>query len=695
MAKINYPQTRISDDEENLAGLSFSDPYRWLEDDTGEVRDWQRDQNALATRTIRQWPHFDALKDSVARYTTSRKLAAPRSANGRWFSLFMADGANQMVARVADSPTGPSRTLFDPSVENADQPPFLSWLSPSPDGRTLAIGVCSDGSENNSIRLIDVDSGRLIANPPPQILMDAWAGGVQWLSDSSGFYFTALAGCAQDFDLRIFHYLLAGDGHVREVDAPLPRGSGSYPMMCTEPSGRWLIAMRAPTNVTPVAMMDLRTGEEVWRPFLDKTDGNVAGHVIGDRYFAMTDIGATRGRIVAIPLDSTTPNDPSTWEEIVPESDAVISGLRPVGDKLYIIESIDAYSRVRIFSHDGEPAGTVPLPGQGVISLLHVPGIDVSLPLIASSIPVEPQGFVFGYSSLISSWGIYIHRPSTTEIETLAEPEIYMDGAVVEDRYAVSNDGVRIPYRVVRLKSIPTDAPRPAMLYGYGGFNWPFVPSYPGALATFVAAGGSFVHCHIRGGGEFGREWWEGGRLKNKQNCYQDLYAIAEDLIARGETRPDLLGLTGYSNGGLMSAVAAMQRPDLWRVVAPRVPLIDLIGGCRETYGRWGIAMDYGNPDDPDEVRHMAGFSPYHLVNDHGAAYPAIYLDAGDTDPRCPPWHSRKLAARLQASQTSEAPILLHIWENAGHGFATAKDIQVEEVTELLAFVMQQIGMTP
>jgi prolyl oligopeptidase len=212
-------------------------------------------------------------------------------------------------------------------------------------------------------------------------------------------------------------------------------------------------------------------------------------------------------------------------------------------------------------------------------------------------------------------------------------------------------------------------------------------------MAAFVAAGGLFVHCHLRGGGEYGLDWWAGGRLKNKQNCYHDLYAIAEDLVSRGETRTDLLAVTGASNGGLMAGVVAVQRPDLWRVVVPRVPLMDLIGACRDPYGRNAISIDFADPDDPDDVRRLAGFSPYHLIED-GKRYPAVYVDAGDTDPRCPPWHARKFAARLQAAQAGDAPILVHIWSNVGHGAATAKHIEIEEQTEWLAFVMQQLGMT-
>lgn len=143
-----------------------------------------------------------------------------------------------------------------------------------------------------------------------------------------------------------------------------------------------------------------------------------------------------------------------------------------------------------------------------------------------------------------------------------------------------------------------------------------------------------------------------------------------------------------------MVGVAVTQRPELWRVVIPQVPVLDVIGGAREPYLAYVASLEFGDFADPEEVRRMGTFSPYQLVRD-GVEYPAVYIDAGDADPRCPAWHARKFAARLQEAQAGFAPILLHVWENSGHGWATAKDVQIQEYTEWLAFAMQELGMKP
>jgi prolyl oligopeptidase len=687
MRHQDYPSARREDVTERRAGASFPDPYRWLESNTDEVRQWQRDQGTLAAGRVRRWPHFEQLKRSVAKFQTLRITEVPRYAAGRWFRTVTRPGATHAVAEVSQSPTEEGRVLFDPALEDVESPPFLSWIAPSPDGRTLALGVCSDGSENNTIRLIDVATGRRLSDAPTQVLMDSWSGGVQWLPNSGGFFFTALTGTAQAFEQAVFLYRIGADRPLLPEPVPFPVGSRDYRMVTVSRDGRWAVAIHGLGTPQPVALRELSNPSSPWRPFVTGASGTIAGHVIGDHYVAVTDVNAPRGRVVAIALNSLAASDPASWEEIVSESEAVIRSLTRVGDQLYTTELVDTYARIRIFSRDGSPAGEVPLPGKGAVS-------EYPFPMMNIAHENHPEEFIFAFSSLVESWGTYRHRPGANQLETLIEPEVRLDGAIVGDHWATSADGTRVCYHTVRLASLDANRPHPALIYAYGGFNVALVPQFPGAMAAFVAAGGIFVHAHLRGGAEFGLDWWRGGKMQNKQNSYADLYSVAEDLFANKMTQPRLLGVTGGSNGGLMSGVALTQRPKLWRVVIPRVPLFDVIGACRDPYGLYAVTEEFGDPENPDDLRRLAAMSPYHMVKD-GVHYPAVFIDAGDTDPRCPAWHSRKFAARLQRAQASEEPILVHIWENVGHGWATAKNVQLEEHTEWLAFAMQQLDMTP
>jgi prolyl oligopeptidase len=684
---LRYPASRTVDVVREVAGVRTPDPYRWLEDETDEVRLWQRQQAELASAYTRDTPSWEAVRALVQQCYTSNHLGdVPRFAGGAWFREQTPEGADYGAVVVADEPFGEGRVVADlAAYQVGEDLPVLSWLSPSPDGRILAIGVCTDGSEQNTMRLIDVESGRELPGAPTQLLHDGWAGGVAWLPDSSGFYYLALVSSVHDFQKQIFLHRLGEPVPTEPEQIPGLSDPRNYTLVQVSRDGRWAVAVHRWSNPFPIAVRDLTDPSADWRPFLSEVDGTVAGYAIGDRYVAITDVDAPRGRLVAIPLDAEDPNDTDGWVDLIPASGAVLRAVTPVGDHLYVTEFDDTYTRIRVVDATGAPAGEVPLPARGAVGEPYAPFMK----LTPSG---HPDEFVFAFSTLTRSWAVYRHRPGDEHIELLEAADVELD-AEVTDHWATSKDGTRIPYHVIRLATAEATGPAPTLLYAYGGFNVPAMPQYPPAVnAAFVAAGGVHVHAHIRGGAEFGREWWEGGRMKNKQNCYDDLYAVAEELVATGVTTRDQLALTGASNGGLMSGVAATQRPELWRAVVPRVPVLDAIGQTRDPYDRWAAEMEYADLEDPEDVRRWASISPYELVRE-GTEYPAIYIDSGDTDPRCPPWHGRKLAARLQAAHAGDSPILLHVWENAGHGTATATPVAIEENSEILAFLVKTLGM--
>jgi len=684
---VVYPSAPRGDAVEVLAGLSFPDPFRALEDDGDPgVRTWQLAQAELVDGYLARLPWLGELGERVACFSVARHPSLPRFAAGRWFRPRYAVGASQAHVVVAAEPLGEGSVVFDPAehLDELGRTPFLSWFSPSPDGRLLAVGLCYDGSEVNSIRLLEVDSGRVLDDRPSQLPCDDWAGGAQWLPDSRAFFYVALAGSLEEFELCVFRHEVGRPARTVPESVPLVEGAADlYVGVFVSRDGRWVVASQGWSRARPVAVLDLVSGGG-WRPFLPELDATLAGEVLGDEYIAVTDVEAPRGRLVAVPLQG--PRDSARWRVLVPESDAVLRSVTVVGDLLYLSEFVDTYSRVRVVDRDGTEVGQVPLPGQGAI------GEDVS-PLMQLRPTGHPDEYVFAFSSLVESWGIYRHRPGAAELETLQAPEVRID-AVVEDLWATSSDGTRVPYHLVRRADVSAGEPQPMLIWAYGGWNVPLPPAFPRAIAAFVEAGGTYVHAHLRGGGEFGREWWEQGRLRQKQNCYADLYAVAEDLIARGRTTSEQLAVSGGSNGGLMAGVAATQRPELWRAAIPRVPFLDVLGACREPFGRAAVVDELGDPDDADDAARLATFSPYQLVRD-GTAYPAVYLDVGATDPRCPPWHGRKFAARLQEASSSEQPIFLRVWDNVGHGGATAKDAEIAQSTAWLAFVIDQLGMRP
>jgi prolyl oligopeptidase len=677
-----YPQTPRYEVVERVAEIRTVDPYRWLEGETDDVLAWQTAQAELATTTIAASCRVSRARELIEHFAAGSRPTLPRRGGDHWFRATHDDQGTTLV--VASSAFGQGRVLVrldDLAVD--EQAPVIAWLRPSPDGRVLAFGVCTDGSEHHHVHLVDVDSGRLHADHPRQMLHSAWAGGVSWSADGSGFHYFALTGTAEEFRQAVFYYKL-GDHDGTVVDVPVPEGSHEYTYVEASADGRWLVASHRLGSPIAVAVRDV-VADGPWRSFITDCSGTVAGHVLGDELVAVTDLDAPRGRLVAIPLDAESPSDPSEWRELLPETDAVLCSVEVVAGHLYVSELVDTAARIRVLTPEGVVVEEVPLPDAGALAAPF-------FRLTALSSRASDKEFLFAHSSPVRSWGVYSHRPGEG-VQTLVPPRVQVDGEVAMD-VATSEDGTAIPFLVVRPAGL-TASPSPTLISAYGAAGVATLPAYQPDLAAYVAAGGVLVQAYLRGGGEFGRDWFRAADRERRAVRDADLVAVAEHLIDTGLTTPRQLALTGGSDGGLMCGVAVTSRPDLWVAVLPREPLFDLIGGIRHPYLEFVIRKAWGDPDLPGDVRRLQAISPYERVVP--ADYPAVYVQAGAEDARCPPWQARKFVARLQAAQLGAAPILLHVWDNAGHGAATSASVAADQDTEWLAFLMAalRLPLTP
>ncbi len=219
---------------------------------------------------------------------------------------------------------------------------------------------------------------------------------------------------------------------------------------------------------------------------------------------------------------------------------------------------------------------------------------------------------------------------------------------VVEQFEAVSKDGTKVPYFVVRPKDMPFNGTAPTLLYAYGGFEASMTPSYSGALGKlWLERGGVYVLANIRGGGEFGPAWHEAGLKTNRQRIYDDFAAVAEDLITRQITSPRRLGIEGGSNGGLLMGVQFEQHPELWNAVVIQVPLLDMLRFTQIGAGASWVG-EYGSPDVPQERAFLASISPYHNLK-AGVRYPEPLFVTSTKDDRVSPAHARKMAAKMES----------------------------------------------
>jgi len=196
---------------------------------------------------------------------------------------------------------------------------------------------------------------------------------------------------------------------------------------------------------------------------------------------------------------------------------------------------------------------------------------------------------------------------------------------------------------------------------------------------------------NLRGGGEYGEEWHQGGTKLNKQNVFDDFIAAGEWLIENGYTKTEKLAIQGGSNGGLLVGACMTQRPDLFGACLPAVGVMDMLRFHKFTSGRFWVD-DYGSADDPKQFAAIYKYSPYHNVKP-GTKYPATMVTTADTDDRVVPGHSFKFAAALQAAQTGDAPNLIRIETRAGHGAGKPTSKIIEEVADQWAFLVKSLKM--
>ena len=254
----------------------------------------------------------------------------------------------------------------------------------------------------------------------------------------------------------------------------------------------------------------------------------------------------------------------------------------------------------------------------------------------------------------------------------------------------ISRDGTRVSMSVLRKRGAKADGSMPGYLTAYGGFGITLAPKMRVAHRVWLDAGGVVAEANLRGGGERGEVWHRAGKLTSKQNVFDDFAACAKALVALGYTTPDRLAIAGRSNGGLLVGAAIVQNPSMYRAAAATVGIYDMLRTELSPNGAFNVT-EYGSVKDEAQFRALHAYSPLHNVKED-VAYPSVLFMTGENDPRVDPYHSRKMVARLQAATSSDRPILLRASGDTGHGAGTPLAAEVEETTDLLAFLLHEVG---
>ena len=674
---FSYPGAEPVPVTRTFGGVSFEDPEAWLEDDTERVLAWQSAQNARAVAHLAALPAYDRFAGG-AFASGIGEVIAPRFAGGRWFRQVIPPGQSCAVLEVCEQVSGPGRRVFDLNARESDAAASIAWFIPSPDGRAVALAWTDARRGVERFLVLDVDTGIELVDGLPQVRPNFPA----WLPDGRGFYYRAHDPAVSPSRSLIYRHVL-GEPPTTSPEPIEPSHDVVWPV--TSADGRHVLVYADHMEPRPHFICDTATGR--WRPFLRDVPGMFRGTVVGGHFVAITGEGAPRGRLVAIPLE--TGADRGTWRELVAASDNVLASVAAVGHRLVLVELIDTYARVRVLGLDGRVEGEIALPGRGCVGLS---GSALAPIAFLDSVAVgDRREIAFVYSSLTESPTLCRADVTTLSCTPLTAPAWRLD-ARVSDHAATSRDGTRVPYRIVARRDTAAAGPLPTVIVVYGGFNVALLPGWPGeTMAAWIDAGGALALAHVRGGGEFGPQWWRAGRLAQRHRALEDVYAVAHDLVARGTTTPRQLAIHGASHGGTLAAAVAVLRPDLFAAAVAQSPVTDLFGLVRDPITYMIARLEDGDPEDPAMSHVLREWSPLQNVVDD-VHYPAMLLDCSLNDPRCPPWHGRKLAARLQRASASNRPALLRVRPTTGHA-AAGEATKRSRHAETLAFLADELGL--
>ncbi|ONI69631.1 S9 family peptidase [Kribbella sp. ALI-6-A] len=681
---MDYPSSRRDDVVDLLHGREIADPYRWLEDpDSADTKDWVNRQNAFTEAELASYEERPWFQRTMSAILARPRAGVPVRKSG-WYFVGRNDGTQaQDVVYVAESLaellTG-GRVLIDPNTLSEGGTDSLGSFTVSPDGKYFAYGVNESGSDWVTFRLLEIATG----DPVDDVVREAKFSEATWLPDSSAYLYVHYpsGGRSEGTETKA---LGAGELKLHRIGTPqsedelvlrLPNERLYFEVEVTE-DDRYVVlhifeGTDPRTRLWVYPIQDGGLGEPV--KVIDEFAYEATFvRMAGDRLILRTDRDAPRGRIVSSDLAAS-------FVDVIPEASSTLVEVHGTASGLVTVSLVDAQPVVTLYDLDGGNPRVVELGEGGLVALNASAKSDEVF--VGFSSTVEPT---VAYAVSAVDGSVQVLRELVPAGASYTPPSVTVSRRV--------EPGREVPYYVISRSDLPVDAPRPTLQWGYGGFRIPVFADYRPGWAAWLEAGGVLVITNLRGGGEFGSEWHDAGRLKNKQNVFDDFIAVAEHLCATGVTTPAQLAIHGRSNGGLLVGAVMTQRPDLFAVALPGVGVLDMLRFHLFTVGA-GWASDFGLPDDPSQFEDLLAYSPLHNLRE-GTAYPATLVVTGDHDDRVVPLHSHKFVATLQHVQAGDAPVLARIEVDTGHGFGKPAAMVASEWADLLAFAAHHTGLKP
>jgi prolyl oligopeptidase len=665
-------------------GVTVRDDYQWLEDwNDPTVRAWSDSQTAVTRDYLDHLPMRGAVLRQIESLTGK--------ASPGWFDLHRAGG---ILFALKDQPPKQQpllvtlrsladlkseKVLLDPNALDPSGATTIDFFVPSWDGGKVAVSLSKGGTESGTVVVWDVMTGRRLADEVPRVNGGTAGGSLAWNHDGTGFWRTRYP----------------AQGERPDADLPFYQQVYFHRLGTPADSDRYVVGSEFP-KIAEILLSSSEDGKRVLADVLNgdggdhalwliaQADGKVRqlstfeDRVVGaefgpDVLYLLSRKDAPNGKVLRLPLIDTSLAQTAV---MVPEGDAGIEWFTPSDGLLYVEEIVGGPSRVRVFTDQGAPRGTVPLPEQSTVEEMVRTGDGaVALRITRYTEPGHWMSFAPARGTLDSTALVSRAPASFDDIEVRSET-------------VVSKDGTKVPLTILLRRGTKLDGSAPTLLYGYGGYALSERPEFSVRRRVWFDQGGVYADAHVRGGGEFGDAWHKAGNLTRKQNVFDDFAACAQWLLDHHYTSSSKLACQGGSNGGILMGAMITQHPGLFRAVVSSVGVYDMLHSEFEPNGLFNVT-EYGTVKDSAQFAALYAYSPYHRVVD-GTNYPAVLFPTGSNDPRVAPLHSRKMTARLQAATRSGLPVLLRAEAGTGH-VGTPLKARNELSADIYSFLFDQL----
>ena len=659
-------------------GEEITDPYRWLEGDTDAVTDWEQAQNRY-TDSIVDTECRESLEPEFEAVGRLETYALPAVRAGRYFQRIEAADAEQPALTVRGSVDDEPRTLLSPAA--FDDTTSLQWFTPGPDGERLLYGLTDSGTEQYDLEVFDVDSETVVDSV--EGVGRSGPDAVAWLDN--GFYYmsTGTAGGGDQLDKQLRYHEVGGEDRLVTDDIPPEQ----WPAVRVDrDSGLVVLALGELAAEAELYALD----DGALEPVVTGVDAAFDPVVANGRVYVRTDHDAPRGAVLAADVDTFPDIDgPEGFETLIPETEDVLAEVEPAGGGIAVHRIREARSVVSLHRADGQlrheltlpefagiPRGGLAGAADGTDLFVHLTGLDRPTSVVHAKT---------GADATAEDWRVHQRPTLPAEFDPTAELDL-----TVKRHWVDSTDGASVPVYVVHRTDINPNGDAPAVLYGYGGFRIPMLPSTDPFRLPFLADGGVFALACLRGGFEFGEEWHESGARGQKEHTFEDFEAAARALVAEGYTSHDRLAAIGGSNGGLTVGAAITREPELFGAAVSVVPLLDMLRFHEFLLGEaW--TGEFGSPDDAEAFDWLRSYSPYHNIEQR--PYPATLFTTAAGDSRVHPSHARKMTAQMQHATTDADPVCYRSVDEAGHGVGTPTSLQIQQQLDRWAFVYETLDI--